>query len=78
MNKRDIAEAKNPDLRLSVAAMQRAARMAREIAIQTDTYLVVMKDGKIVQIPAAALREAAEKGGQQATETTKPRSRPTG
>jgi hypothetical protein len=78
MNKRDIAEAKNPDLRLSVAAMQRAARMAREIAIQTDTYLVVMKDGKIVQIPAAALREAAEKDDQQATGTTKPRSRPTG
>lgn len=59
---KDISEAKNPDLPASVAAMQRAAKLARKIAIQTDTSLVIMKDGKIVQIPAATLRDAAENG----------------
>lgn len=56
MKVKDIAEAKNPDLRASVAAMQRAADAARKIAIQTDTFLVVVRDGQIVRIPAAELR----------------------
>lgn len=60
MEMKDIAEAKNPDLRASVAAMQRAAKLARKIAIQTDTSIVVVEDGQIVHIPAAALREVAE------------------
>jgi len=67
MKMKDIAEAKNPDLRASVAAMHRAAKLARKVAIQTDTNLVVMKDGKIVQIPVATLREAAENGDKTPT-----------
>jgi len=35
MNTRDISEAKDPELRGSMAALQRAALMARQIAIQT-------------------------------------------
>lgn len=61
MTSKDISEATDPDLRGSVAAMHRAAELARKIAIQTDTSLVIMKDGKIIRIPAAALREAAAK-----------------
>jgi hypothetical protein len=62
MKMKDIAEAKNPDLRASVAAMHRAAQLARKIAIQTDTSLVIVENGQIVHIPAQALREAAAKG----------------
>ncbi len=62
MKMKDIAEAKNPDLRASVAAMHRAAKLARKIAIQTDTSLVIVENGKIVHIPAEALRQAAAEG----------------
>ncbi len=56
MNQKDISEAKNPDLRGSMAAMRRAAALARKTAIQTDTAIVVVRDGKVVRIPAAELR----------------------
>lgn len=61
MMMKDISQARNPDLRASVAAMQRAADLARHIAIQTNTHLVIVENGKIVRIPAEALREAASK-----------------
>jgi hypothetical protein len=54
--KQDLSKAKNPDLRASLAAMQRAAQQARKTAVQTDTALVVVKDGKLLRIPAAQLR----------------------
>jgi hypothetical protein len=57
MNKADISQAKNPALRGSFAAMRRAAILARKTAIQTDTALVLVRDGKLVSIPAAQLRE---------------------
>ena len=61
MKLKDISTAKDPDLRASVAAMHRAAAMARETAIRTDTNLVVVKDGKLVRISAQALRADALK-----------------
>lgn len=64
---RDIRQAKNPDLPASVAAMQRAAQMARQIAIQTNTNLIIVKDGKIVRIPPEVLREAAANGTPETT-----------
>ena len=57
MKARDINEARDPDLRASVAAMRRAAELARETAIRTDTDLVVVKNGRLVRISARALRE---------------------
>ena len=57
MTERDLAAAKNPDLRASLAAMRRAAALARKTAIQTNTGIVVVRDGKPVRIPAAKLRE---------------------
>ena len=59
MKTKTITEARDPDLRASVAAMSRAAELARETAIRTDTNLVVVKDGKLTRIPAQALRSAA-------------------
>ena len=57
MKTTDINQAKNPDLRASLAGMQRAAELARKTAIQTGTNLVVVKDGKITRISADELRE---------------------
>ena len=54
--KQDLSKARNPDLRASLAALQRAAQQARKTAVQTDTALVVVKDGKLLRIPAAQLR----------------------
>jgi len=59
MNKPDISQARNPDLRASLAALQRAAEMARQTAIQTNTAIVLIQDGKLVKITAQQLREMA-------------------
>lgn len=56
MIRRDLSEAKNPDQRASLAAMRRAAQLARTIAIQTDTEIVVVRDGKLERITADQLR----------------------
>lgn len=59
MRSADISKARSAELRGSLAAMQRAAEEARRIAIQTNTAIVVVKDGKIVRIPAEELRQEA-------------------
>ena len=55
MTMKNIQEAKDPDLRASVAAMSRAAAAARKIAIQTETDLIIVKDGKLTRISAQEL-----------------------
>ncbi len=62
MNTKDITEAKDPDLRASAAALRRAAELARKTAIQTDTNLVIVKDGKLTRVPPHALRATLENG----------------
>lgn len=57
MTPKDLSKAKNPDIRNSFAAMQRAAQLARKIAVQTNTALVMFKNNKVVRIPAEQLRE---------------------
>lgn len=57
MTTRDISEAKDMDLRTSMAALERAAEAARKTAIQTDTAIVIHRDGKLVRIPAEELRK---------------------
>lgn len=57
MNPKDISSARNPDQRASLVAMQRAAQMARQIAIQTNTAIILHQDGKMVRITANQLRE---------------------
>lgn len=60
MKTKDISESKDPDLRASMAALQRASLLARKIAIQTGTHLVIVKDGQLVRISAEELRREAE------------------
>ncbi len=59
MSAKDISTAKNPDLRASLAALQRAAALARETAIQTNTNIVIEENGKVVRILAEELRRKA-------------------
>ena len=59
MKTNDITKAQNPALRGSLNALRRSADAARKVAIQTDTNLIVVKDGKLTRIPAQVLREAA-------------------
>ncbi|MFN4065373.1 hypothetical protein GO613_08260 [Azoarcus communis] len=54
---KDLSEARNPDLRASLLAMQRAAGLACQTAVQTNTAIVVVQDGKLVRISAEQLRE---------------------
>ena len=49
-NPKPISEAKDPDFRGAMAAMQRAALHAREIAKQTNTPLIIQQDGKLVRL----------------------------
>ena len=51
-----IENAKNKDLASSLVAMRRAARMAREQAIRTDTAIIVIRDDKLVHVSADELR----------------------
>jgi hypothetical protein len=61
MKLQDISTAKDLDLRNSLVAMQRAAALARKIAIQTETGIVIEQDGKLVHVSAEELRkETAE------------------
>ena len=57
MKIQDISQAKNPDLRASVQAMQRAAKLARKTAIQTDTGIVIVRNAQIVHVSAQELRQ---------------------
>ena len=47
---KDIREARDPAMRGSLAALERAAEDARRIAIQTSTDLIVMRDGEICSL----------------------------
>ena len=61
MKAQDLSKAKDPDLRASLAAMQRAAALARKIAMQTDTGIVIVQDNELRYITAEELRlEALE------------------
>ena len=55
MNTKDIRTSTDPDLAGSYAAMERAARAARDLAIKTNTGIVVAVDGKNVELTAADL-----------------------
>lgn len=61
MKARDLASAKSPELRASMAAMKRAAELARKTAMLTDTDLVVVIDGTLTRIPAEQLRREAKR-----------------
>lgn len=56
MNKRPIAQANDRDLRLSQAALERAAQRARDVAAATGTAVVVSRDGVIEHLMPKAVK----------------------
>jgi hypothetical protein len=52
---KDFSLVPDPEMQGSFAAMKRAAAQARAIAIQTNTAIVIMVDGKMVRKTAAEL-----------------------
>ena len=60
MNNRDISEAKDPGMRGSMAALERAALQARKTAIETGTRLIIVKDGQLLKISPEELRQQIE------------------
>ena len=69
MTQNELAKAKDQDLIASLAAMKRAAALARQVAMQTGTAIVVSKDEKIVWRTAAEL--VAQLGAGSGSPTTK-------
>jgi hypothetical protein len=65
MNPKDIRTSTDPDLAGSYAAMLRAARSAEEIAIKTNTSIIVSLDGKDVELTAADLIKLRDQEAQQ-------------
>ena len=60
MTQHELALAKDPDLRASLAAIHRAADLARKTALQTDTGIVIVRDEKLVRISAEQLRHESQ------------------
>jgi hypothetical protein len=56
MNTKDIRTSNDSDLIGSYAAIKRAARSAHDLAITTNTGIVVVVDGKNVTISAEKLK----------------------
>jgi hypothetical protein len=52
MNPKDIRTSTDPDMAGSYAAIQRAALSAEELAIKTNTSILVSIDGKDVELTA--------------------------
>ena len=65
MNTKDIRTSTDPDLAGSYAAMERAARAAQDLAIKTNTGIVVAVDGLIVELTAADLVKMREQEQHQ-------------
>jgi hypothetical protein len=65
MNTKDIRTSSDPDLAGSYAAMERAARAAQDLAIKTNTGIVVAVDGMTIELTAADLIKMREKEAQQ-------------
>jgi len=58
MTQDPLSQAKDRDLPASLIALRRAARMAREQAVRTDTAIVVIRDRMPVRVTAEELRKA--------------------
>jgi hypothetical protein len=65
MNTKDIRTSTDPDLAGSFAAIQRAARAAQDLAIKTNTSILVSLDGKDVELTAADLIKMRDQEAQK-------------
>ena len=71
MNTKDIRTSSDPDLAGSFAAMERAALSAQELAIKTNTGIVIAIDGKNVELTAAELIKLRDQATKQPRESTR-------
>ena len=65
MNPKDIRTSSDPDLAGSYAAMLRAARSAEDLAIKTNTSIIVSLDGRDVELTAADLIKMRDQEAEQ-------------
>jgi hypothetical protein len=65
MNPKDIRTSSDPDLAGSYAAMLRASKSAEDLAIKTNTCIIVSMDGKQVRLTAADLIKMREETAQK-------------
>jgi hypothetical protein len=56
MTQNELSTAKDQDLVNSLIAMRRAAMMARQQAVLTNTAIIVMKNHQLVRITADEIR----------------------
>jgi hypothetical protein len=66
MTPKDNRTSSDPDLAGSFAAMERAAKAAQDLAIKTNTGIVVVVDGKTVELTAAELLKIREEESRKA------------
>lgn len=59
MSEQPVSRLPDADMQAAPAALLRAARRAREIARQTGTAVVVVRDGKLIEERQAAPAPAA-------------------
>ena len=59
MKPTDIANAKDPDLRSAMDALRRAAALARKVAIDAGTELVIVRDGRLTLVDPVSLQPVA-------------------
>lgn len=60
MTGHQLSQAKDKDIAASLIAMRRAAQLARELAIRTDTAIVVMRNDRPMRITAQELRSISK------------------
>ena len=70
MNPKDIRTSSDPDQAGSYAALLRAAHSAEDLAIKTNTYILVSIDGKDVRLTAEDLikRHNSAKAAESSSE----------
>jgi len=64
MNKALVSKLPDADMQAAPAALLRAGRRAREIARQTGTAVVVMRDGKVIEEKVSEVHQVDK--GQEA------------
>jgi hypothetical protein len=75
MNPRPLEDALDPDLRMSAAALQRAAVRASELALQTGTALVVSGAGRAQAISSPSATHSSKTEFQEPTARPQDRAR---
>lgn len=61
MTPQDLHTAKDPDIRASLQALKRAAMLAREIALETNTGIAVVRNNQLIRLSAEQLRREQQK-----------------